>query len=186
MDLYSLSMMWALSSIRPPVCLQLWQNKYSADFQGCFEDDRAFLIIILCTILIPLGLYFLKLGLVIEFGQHMSELLLKEGRKGQIQCFGPRVYRVYRVSQKRTQYSSFLAITTLWKGLGRKVGCVLKNSGNSLSDIRHQNFSISLLEAEKIGSKDDLKNLEKNWCLSNREFPEFFKNGPTFYSCSTQ
>ena len=74
--------------------LQLWQNKYSADFQGCFEDDRAFLIIILCSILIPLGLYFLKLGLVIEFGQHMSELLLKEERKGQIQCFGPRVYRV--------------------------------------------------------------------------------------------
>ena len=79
----------------------------------------------------------------------MSELLLKEGRKGQIQCFGPRVYRVYRVSQKRTHYSSFLAITTLWKGLGRKVGCVLKNSGNSLSD-RPQNFQFDLLEAEKI------------------------------------
>ena len=74
------------------------------------------------------------MGLVIEFGQHMSELLLKEERKGQIQCFGPRVYRVYRVSQKRTHYSSFLAITTLWKGLGRKVGCVSKNSGNSLSE----------------------------------------------------
>ena len=114
--------------------VQLWQNKYSADFQGYFEDDRAFLIIILCTILIPLGLYFLKLGLVIEFGQHMSELLLNEGRKGQIQCFGPRVYRVYRVSQKRTHYSSFLVITTLWKGLGRKVGCVSKNSENSLSE----------------------------------------------------
>ena len=28
------------------------------------------------------------MGLVIEFGQHMSELLLKEERKGQIQCFG--------------------------------------------------------------------------------------------------
>ena len=74
------------------------------------------------------------MGLVIEFGQHMSELLLKEERKGQIQCFGPRVYRVYRVSQKRTHYSSFLVITTLWKGLGRKVGCVSKNSENSLSE----------------------------------------------------
>ena len=42
---------------------------------------------------------------------------------------------------KKTHDSSFLAITLLWKGLGRKVGCVLKNSGNSLSD-RHQNFSI--------------------------------------------
>ena len=28
--------------------------------------------------------------------------------------------------------------------------------------------------------------IEKNWCLSDREFPEFFKNGPTFYSSSTQ
>ena len=36
--------------------IQLWQNKYSADFQGCFEDDRAFLILILCSLSIPLGL----------------------------------------------------------------------------------------------------------------------------------
>ena len=28
--------------------------------------------------------------------------------------------------------------------------------------------------------------IEKFWCLSDREFPEFFKNGPTFYSSSTQ
>ena len=28
--------------------------------------------------------------------------------------------------------------------------------------------------------------IEKFWCLSYREFPEFFKNGPTFYSSSTQ
>ena len=68
--------------------LQPRTNKYSADFQGCFEDVRAFLIQILCSLSIPLGLQFLKMGLVIEFGQHMSELLLKEERKGQIQCFG--------------------------------------------------------------------------------------------------
>ena len=42
---------------------------------------------------------------------------------------------------KKTHDIGFLAITLLWKGLGRKEGCVLKNSGNSLSD-RHQNFSI--------------------------------------------
>ena len=24
--------------------------------------------------------------------------------------------------------------------------------------------------------------IEKFWCLSDREFPKFFKNGPTFYS----
>ena len=35
---------------------------------------------------------------------------------------------------KKTHDSGFLAITPLWKGLGRKVGCVLKNSGNSLSE----------------------------------------------------
>ena len=28
--------------------------------------------------------------------------------------------------------------------------------------------------------------IEQFWCLSDREFPEFFKNGPTFYSSSTQ
>ena len=28
--------------------------------------------------------------------------------------------------------------------------------------------------------------IEKFWCLSYREFPEFFKNGPTFYSSSAQ
>ena len=28
--------------------------------------------------------------------------------------------------------------------------------------------------------------IEKFWCLSDREFPEFFKNGPIFYSSSTQ
>ena len=28
--------------------------------------------------------------------------------------------------------------------------------------------------------------IEKFWCLSDREFPEFFKNGPSFYSSSTQ
>ena len=39
-----------------PVGLQLRQNKYSADFQGCFEDVRAFLILILCSLSIPLGL----------------------------------------------------------------------------------------------------------------------------------
>ena len=47
---------------------------------------------------------------------------------------------------KKTHDSGFLAITLLWKGLGRKVGCVLKNSGNSLSD-RHQNFSISPIKS---------------------------------------
>ena len=28
--------------------------------------------------------------------------------------------------------------------------------------------------------------IEQFWCLSDREFHEFFKNGPTFYSSSTQ
>ena len=54
---------------------------------------------------------------------------------------------------KKTHDSGFLAITPLWKGLGRKVGCVLKTSGNSLCD-RHKIFKFDLLEAEKIGSKD--------------------------------
>ena len=36
--------------------LQPMTNKYSADFQGCFEDVRAFLILILCSLSIPLGL----------------------------------------------------------------------------------------------------------------------------------
>ena len=42
---------------------------------------------------------------------------------------------------KKTHVLGILDITPLWKWLGTKVGCVLKNSGNSLSD-RHQNFSI--------------------------------------------
>ena len=42
---------------------------------------------------------------------------------------------------KKTHVLGFLFITPLWKGLGTKVGCVLKNSGNSQSD-RHQNISI--------------------------------------------
>ena len=37
---------------------------------------------------------------------------------------------------KKTHVLGFLFITPLWKGLGTKVGCVLKNSGNFLSD-RH-------------------------------------------------
>ena len=37
---------------------------------------------------------------------------------------------------KKTHVLDFLFITPLWKGLGTKVGCVLKNSGNFLSD-RH-------------------------------------------------
>ena len=28
--------------------------------------------------------------------------------------------------------------------------------------------------------------IEQFWCLSNREFSEFFKNGPSFYSSSTE
>ena len=28
--------------------------------------------------------------------------------------------------------------------------------------------------------------IEQFWCLSDREFSEFFKNGPSFYSSSTQ
>ena len=42
---------------------------------------------------------------------------------------------------KKRSFVFFFAITPLWKGLEIKVGGVLKNSGNSLSD-RHQNFSI--------------------------------------------
>ena len=42
---------------------------------------------------------------------------------------------------KKTLFCVFLAITLLWKGSEIKVGGVLKNSGNSLSD-KHQNFSI--------------------------------------------
>ena len=45
---------------------------------------------------------------------------------------------MYRVSQKKRMIL-FLAITPLLKGVGRKVGGVLKTSGNSLCD-RHKNF----------------------------------------------
>ena len=31
-----------------------------------------------------------------------------------------------------------------------------------------------------------MRQIEKIWCLSDREFPEFLKKGPTFYSSSTQ
>ena len=43
---------------------------------------------------------------------------------------------------------------------GRKVGCVSKNSGNSVSN-RHKMIQFDLLEAQKIGSKPYLKNLGK-------------------------
>ena len=42
---------------------------------------------------------------------------------------------------KKTHVLGILVITPLWNWLGTKVGCVLKNSGNSLFD-RHQNFLI--------------------------------------------
>ena len=51
---------------------------------------------------------------------------------------------VCRVSQKNA-WSCFLAITPLWKGLGRKVGCFF---------FKFRKFQMDLLEAEKIGSKD--------------------------------
>ena len=57
---------------------------------------------------------------------------------------------------KKRSFVFFFAITPLWilwKGLEIKVGGVLKNSGNSLSD-RHKNFEVDFLEAEKIGSID--------------------------------
>ena len=47
----------------------------------------------------------------------------------------------------------FLAKTPLWKGLGTKVGCVLKYSGYSLSDKKNI-FQFDPLEAEKIRSKE--------------------------------
>ena len=40
---------------------------------------------------------------------------------------------------KKTLFLVFLAITPLWKGLGRKVGGVLKTSGDFLCG-RHKNF----------------------------------------------
>ena len=40
---------------------------------------------------------------------------------------------------KKNAWSCFLAITPLWKGLGRKVGGVLKTSGDFLCG-RHKNF----------------------------------------------
>ena len=56
------------------------------------------------------------------------------------------------MSQKNA-WSCFLAITPLWKGVGRKVGGVSKTSGNSLCD-RHKNFpNWRSWEAEKIESK---------------------------------
>ena len=63
---------------------------------------------------------------------------------------------------KKTHDSGFLAITLLWKGLGRKVGCVLKNSGNSLSD-RHQNFSIWPIRSWEIWVQSWQPFLKNSW-----------------------
>ena len=60
---------------------------------------------------------------------------------------------IYRVSQIKTLYLGFLAITPLWKGLEIKVGGVLKLQ-EILYVIGTKIFQIDLLEAEKIGSKD--------------------------------
>ena len=85
------------------------------------------------------------------------------------------------MSSQKMLFCGFLAITPLWKGLEIKVGGVLKNSGNSLSD-RHQNFSFDLLEAEKIGSKDEnpaykiLKKMEKILLDETDYFANFGSN----------
>ena len=42
----------------------------------------------------------------------------------------------YTGCPKKTHVLGFMFITPIWKGLGTKVGCVLKNSGNFLFD-RH-------------------------------------------------
>ena len=49
------------------------------------------------------------------------------------------IYKIRGVP--KTHFLGFLDIAPLWKGPANKVGCVSKNSGNSLSDS-HQNFSI--------------------------------------------
>ena len=54
---------------------------------------------------------------------------------------------------KKTHVLGFLFITPTWKGLGTKVGCVLKNSGNFLF-VDTKIFQFDMLEVEKFGSKD--------------------------------
>ena len=66
---------------------------------------------------------------------------------------------------KKNAWSCFLAITPLWKGVGRKVRGVLKTSGNSPCD-RHNNFqNLPFRSWENWVQRWqlNLKNLEKNW-----------------------
>ena len=63
---------------------------------------------------------------------------------------------------KKTHVLGILDITPLWKWLGTKVGCVLKNSGNSLSD-RHQNFSIWPIRSWEIWVQSWQPFLKNSW-----------------------
>ena len=84
---------------------------------------------------------FVRLGIDVQcFPRPCSEMTKRMSRVGCSSFNLKRKIRMYRVSQKNALLC-FLAITPLWKGLEIKVGGVLKNSENSLSD-RHQNFSI--------------------------------------------
>ena len=85
--------------------------------------------------------------------------------------FKKKLYRyhvtfyLYTGCPKKNAWSCFLTITPLWKGVGRKVGGVLKTSGNSLCD-RHKNFPNWPFRSWENWVQRwqlSLKNLEKNW-----------------------
>ena len=65
------------------------------------------------------------------------------------------------MSQK-THVICIFDIIPLWKWLGTKVGCVLKSSGNSLSD-RHKNFSIWPIRSWEIWVQSWQPFLKNSW-----------------------
>ena len=71
-------------------------------------------------------------------------------------------FRYIQGVPKKTHVLGILDITPLWKWLGTKVGCVLKNSGNSLSD-RHQNFSIWPIRSWEIWVQSWQPFLKNSW-----------------------
>ena len=80
-------------------------------------------------------------------------------------AFNETLIYSYTGCPKKNAWSCFLAITPLWKGVGRKVGGVLKTSGNSLCD-RHKNFPNWPFRSWENWVQRwqlSLKNLEKNW-----------------------
>ena len=102
-------------------------------------------------------------------------------------AFNETLIYSYTGCPKKNAWSCFLAITPLWNGLGRKVGGVSKNSGNSPCD-RHKNFPnwpFRSWENWVQSWQPYLKNLDKNegifFWIQQIFFANFGSNFLTFY-----